>query len=73
MSKVTGGRVHVRAEGDPQPLTLVVSKEEHADGTICTKSTLTTGEVCEPIDGDTWRIVETGQVLHRVDPQHQTA
>ena len=66
---VTGGRVRVRAEGEAAALTLIVHREEHPDGTVCTKCTLTdTGEAFEPVDDDTWRSLETGRLVHRIDP-----
>ena len=55
------------------PSALIIVKEETPDATIRATCRLTTGDMCEPMDEDTWRIVETGQVLHRIDPLYQPA
>lgn len=67
MARVVGGRVKVRAEGDPQVLTLLVLSHELTDGTWRHECTLESGEECKSIDADTWQVIETGQVLRRAD------
>jgi hypothetical protein len=68
MARVIGGRITVRAEGDPTLRTLYVSAQEQPDGTTKQICKLATGDECEPIDSGSWRIRGTDQVLYRVDP-----
>lgn len=68
MTSVSGGRVPVRADDDPLLLTMIVVKKECSDGKTLVSCQLTTGEECEPVTDDSWRIKATGQVLHRVSP-----
>ena len=67
MSVVIGGRIRVRADGDPTIRILQIATVETPDGTRVTSCSLSSGQECKPIDEDHWRVLGSEEVLHRVD------
>ena len=58
--------VRVCAENGGAELNLVIYDEEQHGREVIRKYKLATGEDCEPIDCDSWRVSSTGRVLRRV-------
>ena len=67
MSQVTGGRITVRADGDPTLHTMIVSVEALPDGAERRTCRLTSGEECEQNGVDKWRCTATGATFTRID------
>jgi hypothetical protein len=65
MSRITGGRITVRADGDPTLLHLDIMTEDLPEGGTRHVARLASGEECEKIDNDTWRVCSTGLTLRR--------